>query len=236
MSTVAGSDFRRTAGTAGVVGAVLLVIGLVLTFAQGAPPALDGNSQNIANYFADNEGLGRMAALFGMLPILVLPIFFIGWYLTFRGRDAGDRNVLEGGWARVALIAFIALGVFSTVQGAAAFAIVLGVKDEFGGQPAVAGGLFDFYNALGAASGLAMALLLGAVALCHGDARDRGPSWLKTVLMVGAVAAFLSFFAPFLQLDVLAYAGLIAFLVFIVWVGVAGLELMRGGATTRTTT
>lgn len=237
MSTrAAGSDFRRTAGLAGVVSAVLLVITLVATFAQGAPPALDASSQGLAKYFSNNEGLAKVAAFFGMLPILTLPVWFVGWYLSFRGSDTSIGDLVSGAWARVALIAFIALGAFSTVQGAATFAIVLGIKDEFDGQPAVAGALFDLYNALGVGSALAMTLLLWAAATCHGDARDRGPSWLKTALYAGTILALVSFFAPFLEIDALAFAGLFAFLVFIAWVAVTGLSLLKPGAATTNTT
>ena len=223
-----GTDYRRMAGLAGVVSAILLTLGLILTFAQGAPPALDGSSEDIAQYFADNEGLGRIAGLFSFLPILTVPVFFIGWYLLNRGEGTSSAGATAtGAWARVALLSLIVLGVLSTIQGSAALAIVMGVKDEFGGQPAIAGALFDLYNAVGAGSALAMALLLWSVAQCHRDGRDGSPSWLPMALLVGAVAALLSFLAPFTELDALAFAGLLAFIVFIVWIAVAGLGLLR---------
>lgn len=227
-SAVRTSDFRRVAGMAGVISAIALLLGLVAGFAQGAPPALDASSQEITTFFSDNEGLARMAGLLNVLPILTLPIFFAGIYVLFRdsGAAAGPRGVLGDGWPVAALIAFIALGVFSTIQGAAAFAITLGVQDEFGGQPAVGGALFDLYNAIAPASALSMALLLWSIAMCNLRA-GTGQPWLKTLLYVGAAAAALSFFAPFLEIDALAYFGLLAFLIFIAWVGVAAMDLMR---------
>ncbi len=241
-----GSDFRRLAGLAGVVSAILLVIGLIAAFAQGAPPALDGKAADVANYFGDNQGLAKMTALLNFLPILTLPILFVAWYSSRR--DGGSTGTATGAgswgsalWARTALIGFIVLGVFSTIQGAAAFAITLGVKDDFEGSPAIAGALFDFYNALAAATALVMALFLWSIANADGrddgSVRDRGPSWLKPALYIGVAASLLSFLAPFLEIDVLAMAGLIAYLVFIVWVAVTGMGFLKGadGSTTTTT-
>lgn len=214
---------------AGAVSVVLLVLGLVLGLSQGAPPALDAGTNEIQSYFSDNETLARASGFFNVIPILTLPIFFAGIYLTYR-----DRAGAGSGWIITALVGFVVLGVFSTVQGASAFAIALGVSDEFGGQPAVAGALFDLYNALAPATALSMALLLWSVANCFVRGPQIGPSWLRPTLLVGAAAAALSALAPFLEIDALAFLGLLAFIIFIVWVGVASMDLMRGrtGATT----
>lgn len=221
-----GGDFRRLAGMAGVASAALFVVGIVVTFAQGAPPALDASAREIGTYFSNNVGLAKVSALINIIPILFVPLFFAAMYLTFREGGVGTSAARVDGWPVAALIGFIALGVFSTLQGCAALAIALGVKDEFGGQPEIAAALFDLYNAVAPASALAMALLLWSVGNCH-TRTGIGPSWLPSALYVGAAAAAISMLAPFLEIDALAFLGLLAFIIFIVWVAVAGMGLMR---------
>ncbi|MDQ3940243.1 MAG: hypothetical protein M3238_02705, partial [Actinomycetota bacterium] len=161
-----------------------------------------------------------------------VPIFYLGVYSYLRG---GDRS-LGDEWPRLSLVALIVTGALVGIQGAATLSISLGVKDEFGGQPAIAGALFDIYNAVGAAIAVSFALFLVATGVAF--ARTRAvPTWWSQLLYVAGVASLISFLAPFTEIDALAFVGLLAFVLFIVWVAAATMWLMKPvvGAGTSTT-
>lgn len=225
----ATADYGRTAGMFGFISAGLLVVLLILTFAGGTPPALDASAKEVAKYYSDNEGLSKLGSIVGFLVLGTVPVFFLGVYsvLRDRGPRAGDA------WPRLALVAFIVTGALVAAQGSSALAISLGIDDEFGGSPAVAAALFDLYNALGAAIAIVFTVFFAAtgIALARTAAY---PKWWSQLLYVGAVTSFVSFFAVFTELDVLAFIGLIPFVIFIVWIAAASGALLRGAPTTTT--
>jgi len=232
MATTSGTranmtgDYGRIAGTFGLITGVLALLLVIITFAGGTPPAIDSPSQEVLNYYQDNEGLAKLGSMIGFLILLTAPLFFLGLYSRLRdGRDAsGDE------WPRVALTAFIATGAFSGTQGAVGLALALGAKDEFDGAPAVAGALFDIYNGLAAAIAIAFGLFLIATGISL-QRRGGYPGWWSTLLFAAGAASFISFFAPYTEIEALALIGLIPFLLFAVWAAAAGMGMNRSGAT-----
>lgn len=240
-TTALGSDYGRLAGAAGIVSGVLLILLVILTFAGGAPPALDDPAPDIINYYQDNEGLSKLGGILGFIALATVPVWFLGIYGALRDRGASAGTVAASdnvAWPRLGLVALIVTGALVAVQGSAALALSLGAKDEFQGAPAVAGALFDLYNALAAAIAITFGLLLAAIGVAL--QRSGGyPNWWATLLYIGALASFISFFAPFFEADPLAFFGIIPVLIFAIFALASGMALNRpaaGGTTTTTPT
>ncbi|HEX2121531.1 MAG TPA: hypothetical protein VHL59_07805, partial [Thermoanaerobaculia bacterium] len=100
-----GSDYGRIAGAAGIVSGVLLILLVILTFAGGAPPALDESGQGVINYYQDNEGLSKLGGILGFIALATVPVWFIGIYNALRDRGtvatgtAGSSDTLA--WPRL---------------------------------------------------------------------------------------------------------------------------------------
>lgn len=221
-SAVRTSDYGRWAAIFGIATAVLIGLSIIITFAQGAPPALDAGSDKVLNYYQDNEGLVKLGGILGFLSLAVVPIWYVGVYSALRDRNTGAEN----SWPRLGLASLIATGAVIAVQGAVVVALGLGAKDEFDQAPAVAGALFDIYNALAAAIAVLFAVVLGATAVALQRAGGY-PSWWASLLYIGAIASLISMFAPFTETDALAYFGLVAIITFIVFAAASSMAMMR---------
>lgn len=224
--TAVATDYGRIAGMFGIITAVLVLLLIVITFAGGAPPALDDPAQKVINYYQENEGLAKLGGIIGFLILGTVPVWFLGVYSILRDR----ATEASASWPRVGLVALIVTGAFAGTQGAVALAIALGAKDEFQGAPPVAGALFDIYNALGAAIAIAFTVFFAATGIAL--ARTGGyPAWWSQMLYLAAIASFVAFFAPFTGTDAIALLGLLAFLIFGVFAGVTGMAMQRGYST-----
>jgi hypothetical protein len=220
------NDYGKLAGYAGIVAAILVAIGVILTFAQGAPPALDDPADKVLKYYKDNKEMVKFGAALGFLALAAIPIWYLGLYSALRDRI----NTASDSWPRLGLVALIATGAVVAVQDSVLLALGLGSKDEFDKVPAVAGSLFDIYNGLAAA----IAVLFGLLLIATGVALDRAggyPKWWSTILYVGGVASFISFLAPFLKADALAYAALVTIIAFIAFVAVTSMAMLRSNTT-----
>ena len=223
--TAVGADYGRLAGMFGVLTAVLILILIIITFAGGAPPALDAPSQEVINYYQENEGLSKLGGILGFIVLATAAIWFLGVYSVLRDRGTA---ALEA-WPRLGLTGFIVTGALVGTQGAVALGIALGAKDEFQGAPPVAGALFDLYNGLGAAIGVVFGLFLLATGISL--ARAGGyPAWWSQMLYVAAIASFISFLAPFTEQDAFALIGLLPLVLFGVFAAVSGMAMQRGTA------
>ena len=223
--TAVGADYGRLAGTFGILSAVLIAVSIIVSFASGAPPALDDPAQKVLNYYKGNEGIVKLGGFLGFLALGTVPIWFLGVYSALRDRGTAASE----SWPRLSLVSLIVTGAFVGAQGAVVLALGLGASDEFEGSPGVAGALFDLYNALGAAIAIVFTVFLIAtgVALARTGAY---PNWWSTLLYVGGVASLISFLAPFTEMDVLAFFGLLAILTLIVFAAVSGLAMQKGTA------
>ena len=222
----ASGDYARIAAMSGLLSSGLLLLLIIVTFAGGAPPAIDASAQEVVKYYSDNEGLSKLGGIIGFIGLVTIPVFYLGLYAALRDRGTGGDV-----WPRLSLVSLIVTGSFVGVQGAAALAIALGVKDDFGGTPAVAGALFDLYNALGAAIAITFALFFAATAVALRRAGGY-PAWWSTLLYVGALTSFISFLTPFTEIEALALLGLIPLIVFLVWIALTSMALMRPASNT----
>src|SRR5918992_1111520 len=139
-------DYQRIAASAGLLSAALILVLIVVTFAGGAPPALDDPAQKVLSYYKDNRSLSLFGGAIGFILLGLIPVFFLGVYALLRDALAPNIQV----WPRLSLVALIVTGAFVGVQGSAALALALGAKDEFGGAPPVTGAFDSLFNPLAA--------------------------------------------------------------------------------------
>lgn len=220
------NDYGRVAAYAGIVSAILVGLSLILTFVQGAPPALDDPADKVLKFYKDNVELVKLGAALGFLSLVAIPTWYLGLYSALRDRLSTGADA----WPRLGLTALIATGSVIAAQTGVILALALGAKDEFDKTPAVAGALFDIYN--GMAAGIAV--LFGLLLIATGVAVDRAggyPKWWSTILYVAGVASFISFLAPFLKADALAYAGLVTVILFIVFIVVTSMAMLKSRGT-----
>ena len=253
---------RRIAGLAGLVTAVLFALTIILTFAAGAPPALDDPAPKVSQYYEDNRSMLQLSGILGFLSLFTIALWFIPIYRWIRdrswaaggtapgtaaatttARDTATAGGVAGataeddtvGWATIALAEFIATGAVAAVQTAVATAIASGIEDELGGNDATVTALFDFYNALGAAVGVLIALFTVGLAFAA-RGTDFVPTWASPVLLAVAVLSLLSMLGPFTESDFFAILSLLAFILFIVVLVGSSLRLMGGAGAGRGTT
>ena len=216
------NDYGRIAAYAGIISAILVGLSIVLTFVQGAPPALDDPADKVLKFYKENKDMVKFGAILGFLSLVTIPVWYLGLYSALRDRLTTGSD----SWPRLGLVALIATGAVIAVQTGVILALGLGAKDEFDRAPAVGGALFDIYNGLAAG----IAVLFGLALIATGVAVDRAggyPKWWSTILYVAGIASFISFLAPFIDADVLAYAALITIILFIVFVVVTSMAMLR---------
>ncbi len=238
-------DLRRIAGIAGLVTAALFILTIVLTFAAGAPPALDDPAQKVSRYYQDNRSMLQLTGIIGFLTQFTIPLWFIPIYRWIRDRSwsrgatgaasTGTADEEAGTWVTVALAGFIATGAIAAVQTGIATALASGIEDELGGSEPTVTALFDLYNGLSAAIGALVAVFAVGLAFAARGS-DFFPSWASPVLLVTTVLSLISIFAPFTEADFLGILGLVAFVLLIVVIIGSSLRLLGGARTTTTGT
>lgn len=216
------NDYGRIAAYAGIISAILVGLSIVLTFAQGAPPALDDPADKVLKFYKDNKDMVKFGAILGFLSLVTIPVWYLGLYSALRDRLTAGTEA----WPRLGLTAFISTGAVIAVQTGVILALALGAKDEFDKAPAVGGALFDIYNGLSAGIAVLFGLLLIATAVAV-DRAGGYPKWWSTILYVAGLASFISFLAPFIDADVLAYVALITVILFIVFMVVTSMAMLR---------
>ena len=239
-------NLRRVAAVAGLVSAGLFLLTIIITFAAGAPPALDDPAKDVASYYEDNQSLLQINGAIALVGTALIALWFVPIYRWIRDRGwvARDRAATgatapaagddAGTWATIALAAFIATGAVVAVQGAIGVGLAQSIEDTRGSDEVVTA-LFDAFNGLGAAIGPLFALYLFALAL---SSRGTGylPNWTIPVLYLASALSLITVLAPQTESDALGIAGLAAFALFIVVIAASSLTLMRPDAGTRSTT
>lgn len=197
--------FERFAPLTGVVFAVLFAIGL---FVGGDTPATDAPGEEVIDHYKD--GGKAFVAIFVVMICAVLFLFFVGVLRNALRASAPDRewlaSVVFGGGVAYS----IALAIFAMSQ-----IMLIDAADL--GQPQVAQALniFDNDNFFPAVLGLTVVLLGAGL---HSLGSGTFPKWLSWAAVVLGILALAG---P---------AGFIAFLVFPIWVLIAGVMLYRAGA------
>jgi hypothetical protein len=199
---------ERLAPLAGVAFAVVFAVGLLT---GGDTPATDAPGEEVIAHYADSGKV--FAAILAMLIAALLFLFFAGALRGAMGASTGAPDWLGTVAFGGAVIYAVALAIFAMSQ-----IMLLDAADL--GRPEVAQALniFDNDNFFPAVLGLAAVLLATGL---HALGSAVLPKWLAWVSIALAV---LSMAGP---------AGILAFLLFPLWVLAVAIVLYRGAGAPR---
>ena len=159
-------------------GPIFVILAIVGTLLPGAPPSSDESTAEINEFFADNHGAIKTGAWLGVLAA----IFLVWWFATLW-RHMAD---VEGGRPRLAIVSLLGLAITVAVT-LVCISILSGMALRYQDLGDNAGWLWAIYSALGAASSMALALHIGAVAAL-GFRTGFLPQWVNGLAALAAVA------------------------------------------------
>ena len=159
-------------------GPIFVILAIVGTLLPGAPPSSDESTAEINEFFADNHGAIKTGAWLGVLAA----IFLVWWFATLW-RHMAD---VEGGRPRLAIVSLLGLVLTGAVT-LVCISIVSGMALRYEDIGDNAGWLWAIYSALGAASCMALAVHVGAVAAL-GFRTGFLPQWVNGLAALAAVA------------------------------------------------
>jgi hypothetical protein len=194
----------RLAAAAGVAFVVLTVSS---TFAAGAPPASDASAAKIATYFRDHSGGIKAQLLLGGLGIVAL-IWWFGAVWRILSRAEGERP-------RLAIVAAVALAVGSALamlNGVVVATAAIRVDDV-----ATTHLFYSLSLVAISAAGLGIGTFLLATNTVTYRARIT-PAWVSGLGFVAALAFLGSSAGTVTDAQAVNLLGLIAFLVWCVWI------------------
>lgn len=198
--------WERYGALAGIVAVALIVASAVVT---GPPPKASDSAEKILKYFRDNEGGIKASAFLGGL--VTIPILWWAGHLWAKLRRA------ERGRPRLTVAAVLGLlvaGASQAVAGAITATVALDIKNV---GPAEAKFFFLLSLGVGAAgvSGLAVLVLATSVVVLRTRVFPVWLGWLGLVLSVALIVSGASIASTS---DGLAAVGLVAILVWALWV------------------
>ncbi|HTD48789.1 MAG TPA: DUF4386 family protein [bacterium] len=208
---------QRNGGTAGIVGAVLLVLFLILTMAMGMDPHTAGDPAQALAMIAMKRGLWRLVGIVGTLAAAFGIVFTIGLSNRLK-EDAPTRASTFLYFATVGLGGY-ALSSLMQWKGGLQLADYA-VNDQVGGGQA--------WLALHAATGGAQVLgnaFVGAALLIAGWAVIETAALNPIAGWVGVIAGLLSLAGVAASASFPVFLGTIVFDV--IWLAWAGVELRR---------
>lgn len=211
-------SFQKIAGVAGIVAAVLFVVNFL---AQGQPEAADASAADIVKYAVDNSGGIKLAM--GAGTVLLLPLLFWGAGVMGRLRDAGGEGAAWGATGYGALVLAGAL-----VASANLIWLPIVVTPGVRGDDSLVSFIWASVYVIGAAAFVALGTVLLAFS-CGGLRCGVGARWLNWLGIVGGVLAVVGGAWPEASAkgDVLSVVGIGGYLVFVLWVLITGIELVR---------
>jgi len=208
---------QRNGGTAGIVGAVLLVLFLILTMAMGMDPHTAGDPAQALAMIALKRGLWRLVGIVGTLAAAPGIVFTIG--LSHRLKAGAPTRA-----ATILYFVTVGLGGYalsSLLQWKGGLQLAdYAVKDQVGAGHA--------WLALHAAAGGAQVLgsgFVGAALLIAGWAVIETAALNPLVGWVGVIAGLLNLAGVFASASFPVFLGTIVFDV--VWLAWAGVELRQ---------
>jgi len=208
---------QRNGGTAGIVGAVLLVLFLILTMAMGMDPHTAGDPAQALAMIALKRGLWRLVGIVGTLAAAPGIVFTIG--LSHRLKAGAPTRA-----ATILYFVTVGLGGYalsSLLQWKGGLQLAdYAVKDQVGAGHA--------WLALHAAAGGAQVLgsgFVGAALLIAGWAVIETAALNPIVGWVGVIAGLLNLAGVFASASFPVFLGTIVFDV--VWLAWAGVELRQ---------
>ena len=200
---------------AGIVFVVLNVIGSVL---MGWPPASDDSDEKIFEWFVDKESGIKMSAFLGALSVI-----FMFWFLGTLWRHMSKA---EGGNTRVAVVSaagLIGSGALWMSSSAITSAVAMRIDTDGGGAAPFMYGLSVVL--MGAAGAFVAAHLLATNLLAL---RTKWlPSWHAGLGILAGAGFVVGSAGTMSDSSALMMIGMIAFLVWAVWIILTGLHMYR---------
>lgn len=202
-------------------GLLFVVIVIVSTIVQGAPPALSDNASEFAEYFDDNDTRIRFAQYINVLATIPFLWWLGGLWSTLRRAEGGaPRLTVAAGLGSV--VAATSVGLGSAVMSTAAFQQAsLGASDG-NGLKLFATLSVTMYAA--GAMGVATLVLASSVVILRSGVFPVWIGWLGIVNGVVWIAAGLALIST---RDAVTFIGFPAFLLWLVWIIAISVVMLR---------
>ena len=212
-----GSKWERYAALGGIVFVVTNIVG---AFLPGTPPSSDDSVTKIAQYFSDNSDKIACATL-------LLGIGFIGllWWFGSLWRVMAKAEGERPRMAVVALAGLVVAGALAMVGAAVSSTVALRIDDN-----AVVQGTAKFFYIMSfvlfSAGGFGIVVFVAAVTSLSYRTKMFA-MWINVVGWLAAFAFLISTLGVVSDASWLFVAGLIAFLVWCVWIVAISVVLYR---------
>ncbi len=219
------ADDQRWARPAAAAGIAFVVLNVAGTFAPGAPPAADASSVKIATYFRDHAGGIKLQLFLGCIGIAAL-VWWFGAVWRIMCRAENERP-------RLAIVASVSLGIgltlammSSTFTSAAAFRI------EGADVTAL---LYSLSLVAVAAANFGIGTFL--VATCLLMYRTQvAPRWTSYLGGTAGLAFYVGGIGTATDSSTINALGVVAFLIWCVWIIAVSVRMWRGQLTAATAT
>jgi hypothetical protein len=207
--------WERYGALAGILAIILIVASVVVA---GSPPKTSDSAEKILKYYRDNEGGLKASAFLGGLVTIPILWWAATLWATLRRADGG-----QPGLAVAAVLGLVFTGTLQGVSGAISATVALELKDV---GPTEAKFFYLLSFGLGAAGAFGVAVLVlatSAVAL-----RTKVfPGWLGGAGLVLGAALIVSGASIASTSDGLAALGLVAILLWALWVIILSVLMFR---------
>jgi hypothetical protein len=210
----------RLAGAGGLVFLVLVAFQNVLRAAEG--PATDATPQQVLAFFADQAWTVHVTAVTYVLGFVPLFSFAAG---ISEHAHADPRARL---WARIGTssvgVVAVLFGLINVLQ-----VVLVAANSALRTQPALAQALWSTHNAVFTFNLVAVGGALAGLGLAAAGA-GLVPSWMRPAVVVGAVLLAVAALPTVAEVhgSTILGVGLIGFLVWLVFLAVAGVRMLRG--------
>lgn len=218
-------EYRRLAAIGGIGFVVLQIVTNVIP--GGSPPMLTDSTSKVVTYFTDKHDRLFVANATNTLSAIFVILFFVGLYNLLRQERPSPTEM----WPLYGLVGTILGGTFITV-GQAMSTMALFESRTVPGATVVFNQVSVIIFEL---SGIMLAIAL----LGFGLAQIRSAllaSWLGQLALLGALAGtFGSLFAG-VRNDSWAFVGFVAYIIFLLWILLTSITLMRSAQSVAATT
>jgi hypothetical protein len=212
------SKWERYAALGGIWFVVLSIIG---AFLPGAPPSPSDSVEEIAKYFSDHAGAIEVATLLGGLAMIG-----VFWWFGSLWRLMTDA---EGGRPRMAVVALGGLALAAALalaSGAISSTVALQHRE-------VGEGAKFFYiltSVLIAMAGIGLVVHIAAVTSLSYRAKIFAP-WINIIGWIAALLFLIGTIGVASDASAVVVIGLLAFLVFSLWVVVVSVNMWKRATT-----
>ena len=215
----AGEGWARPAAVAGIAFVVLNVAG---TFAPGAPPASDASAAKVAAYFEGHSGAIKAQLLIGCVGIAAL-LWWFGALWRVMSRAEAERP-------RLAVVAAVGLGLGLTLAMMSAVCnSTVAIRVERADVTALFYGM-SFVAVAAANFGIGTFLLATCILMYR---TQFAPRWLSYLGVLAGLVFYVGGIGTATSSSVINTFGVVAFLMWCVWIVAMSAYLWRGDLTAR---